>query len=223
MRTNRCYRSVKLPIHSCYPNRMKRLFSYFYGRKPTKLQTDPNHEKMPAPADLLHPLRRSFRPSGAGNRQMRRKTGVRSGRNRRLHVYRERCTGLIHARCRRRRAVHQPRDPSRIPGPPDGGRPQFYRPYDPAAKRYDFELLPWPGSEACYELLAVADPQPKTETHFERLRTEIIPVLQTETAAKKARGVAQATILLGDIVWDSPQLFAGVKAEFASLASPYTA
>lgn len=35
--------------------------------------------------------------------------------------------------------------------------------YDPAAKHYDFELLPWPGSEACYELLAVADPQPKTE------------------------------------------------------------
>ena len=44
--------------------------------------------------------------------------------------------------------------------------------------------------------------------------------MQTETAAKKARGIAQATILLGDIVWDSPQLFAGVKAEFASLGIP---
>ena len=104
--------------------------------------------------------------------------------------------------------------------PLEEGVPRFYRPYDPAAKHYDFELLPWPGSEAYYELLAVADPQPKTETHFERLCTEIIPVLQTETAAKKARGIAQATILLGDIVWDSPQLFAGVKAEFASLGIP---
>ena len=104
--------------------------------------------------------------------------------------------------------------------PLEEGVPRFYRPYDPAAKHYDFELLPWPGSDACYELLAVADPQPKTETHFERLCTEIIPVLQTETAAKKARGIAQATILLGDIVWDSPQLFAGVKAEFASLGIP---
>lgn len=110
--------------------------------------------------------------------------------------------------------------PSGYLAPLTDGVPQFYLPYAPGTKRYDFELLPWPGSGDCYELLAVADPQPKTDRHFERLQTEIIPVLQAAAAAKKAQGVNQAVILLGDVVWDSPQLFAGVKREFASLGIP---
>ena len=77
------------------------------------------------------------------------------------------------------------------------GVPQFFLPYTPSAKRFDFELQAWPGTAACYELLAIADPQPKTDEHFERLRTEIIPPLQAATAAKKAQGVNQAAILLG--------------------------
>ena len=100
------------------------------------------------------------------------------------------------------------------------GVPQFFLPYTPSAKRFDFELQAWPGTAACYELLAIADPQPKTDEHFERLRTEIIPPLQAATAAKKAQGVDQAAILLGDIVWDSPQLFAKVREQFASLGIP---
>ena len=100
------------------------------------------------------------------------------------------------------------------------GVPQFFLPYTPSAKRFDFELQAWPGTAACYELLAIADPQPKTDEHFERLRTEIIPPLQAATAAKKAQGVDQAVILLGDIVWDSPQLFAKIREQFASLGIP---
>ena len=86
------------------------------------------------------------------------------------------------------------------------GVPQFFLPYTPSAKRFDFELQAWPGTAACYELLAIADPQPKTDEHFERLRTEIIPPLQAATAAKKAQGVNQAAILLGDIVNTDAQL-----------------
>lgn len=93
--------------------------------------------------------------------------------------------------------------PSGYLAPLDGGIPQFYRAYDPAAKRYDFELQPWPGSGECYELLAIADPQPKTEEHFRRLRSEVMPALQAATADGKTRGANQAAILLGDIVWDS--------------------
>ena len=100
------------------------------------------------------------------------------------------------------------------------GIPQFFLPYTPSAKRFDFELQAWPGTAACYELLAIADPQPKTDEHFERPRTEIIPPLQAATAAKKAQGVDQAVILLGDIVWDSPQLFAKIREQFASLGIP---
>ena len=40
--------------------------------------------------------------------------------------------------------------PSGYLAPLEGGIPQFYRTYDPAAKRYDFELQPWPGSGECY-------------------------------------------------------------------------
>lgn len=110
--------------------------------------------------------------------------------------------------------------PSGYIAPTEGGVPQFYRPYAPATKRYDFCLQPWPATGEVYELLAIADPQPKTETHFERLCTEIIPFLQAQTAAGKAQGVQQAAILLGDIVWDSPELFTRVKAQFASLGIP---
>ena len=110
--------------------------------------------------------------------------------------------------------------PSGYLAPLDGGIPQFYRAYDPAAKRYDFELQPWPGSGECYELLAIADPQPKTEEHFRRLRSEVMPALQAATDNGRTRGSNQAAIVLGDIVWDSPELFAGVKAEFAGLGVP---
>jgi calcineurin-like phosphoesterase len=104
--------------------------------------------------------------------------------------------------------------------PFEQGVPQFYRVYTPSAKRFDFELQPWPGTSECYELLAIADPQPKTDKHFDRLRTEIIPVLQERVSNKKAEGVNQAAILLGDVVWDSPNLFEGVKEQFASLGIP---
>lgn len=110
--------------------------------------------------------------------------------------------------------------PSGYLAPLEGGIPQFYRTYDPAAKRYDFELQPWPGSGECYELLAIADPQPKTEEHFRRLRSEVMPALQAATDNGRTRGANQAAIVLGDIVWDSPELFAGVKAEFAKLGVP---
>lgn len=110
--------------------------------------------------------------------------------------------------------------PSGYLAPTEQGIPQFFRPYTPTAKRFDFELEPWPATGEVYELLAIADPQPKTEKHFDRLCTEIIPVLQAHTAVGRERGTAQAALLLGDIVWDSPELFTAVKAQFASLGIP---
>ncbi len=100
------------------------------------------------------------------------------------------------------------------------GMPRFWQPYSPKTKRYDFSLNLWPGSGECYEMLAVADPQPKTDKHFDRLRDEIMPVLKRRVEEKKAQGVHQAAIVLGDVVWDSPNLFAGVKKQFAALGIP---
>ena len=107
--------------------------------------------------------------------------------------------------------------PSGYLAPMEQDIPQFFRPYAASTKRYDFELRPWPATGEVYELLAIGDPQPKTAAHFDRLRTEIIPELRRATALGKQRGTAQAALLLGDIVWDSPELFAGVREQFASL------
>ena len=110
--------------------------------------------------------------------------------------------------------------PSGYLAPMEQDIPQFFRPYAASTKRYDFELRPWPATGEVYELLAIGDPQPKTAAHFDRLQTEIIPELQRATALGKQRGTAQAALLLGDIVWDSPELFAGVREQFASLGIP---
>lgn len=110
--------------------------------------------------------------------------------------------------------------PSGYAAPQAQGVPAFYRPYSPKTGQYDFRLQRWPASIGDYELLAVADPQPKTDEHLERLRTEIMPRLQECTAAGKRTGTPQAMLILGDIVWDSPHLMGDVKAQFASLGIP---
>ena len=74
------------------------------------------------------------------------------------------------------------------------GIPQFFLPYTPSTKSFDFALQAWPGTAACYELLAIADPQPKTDEHFERLRTEIIPPPPAIASVKEARNTPTATI-----------------------------
>ncbi len=110
--------------------------------------------------------------------------------------------------------------PAGYVAPLEGGIPRFWQPYAPKTKHYDFRLNRWPESTGFYELLAIADPQPKSDTHFERLRTEIIPPLQAETAAKTTAGTPQAALILGDIVWDSPQLMGKVKEQLALLSIP---
>lgn len=107
--------------------------------------------------------------------------------------------------------------PSGYIAPSDEGFPRFYRAVEERTSRYDFELLRWEAPAAGYELLAIADPQPKTEAHFERLSTEIIPVLKSRCALAAAEATPQAALILGDIVWDSPQLMAGVKRLFGEL------
>ena len=112
------------------------------------------------------------------------------------------------------------RTPSGYVAPSDAGIPQFFLPCTPERKRYDFLLERWSESTGRYELLAIADPQPKTEAHFERLRTEIIPPLRAATADGAQRGMPQAALILGDIVWDAPELMDPVKRQFASLEIP---
>ncbi len=97
------------------------------------------------------------------------------------------------------------------------GTPQFYLPADRKTKSYDFELNAFPSD---YTLLAIGDPQPKTKKHFERLQKEITPELQSAVARLEASGEAVAAIVLGDIVWDSPELFGDVRSELGRIGVP---
>lgn len=101
--------------------------------------------------------------------------------------------------------------------PAEEGFPCFYKPLNKKTQQADFELQRWDTSRNGYELLAIADPQPKTAGHFERLSSEIIPILKT--AADTAR-IPQAALLLGDIVWDAPELMHSVKSLFGTLGIP---
>ncbi len=103
--------------------------------------------------------------------------------------------------------------------PPLAGFPKFYLPVDKKTKNYDFTLKAWPASADGYEMLAIADPQPKTDEHFARMQREVMPPLKAHIAAA-APGTVQAAVILGDIVWDSPALFPAVKEEFAKLGIP---
>ncbi len=110
--------------------------------------------------------------------------------------------------------------PAGYVAPAEEGFPRFYRAVEERTSRYDFELLRWEAPTAGYELLAIADPQPKSRNHFERLEQEIIPILNKRCARAAAAGRPQAALILGDIVWDSPELMAGVKGLFGQLGIP---
>lgn len=109
--------------------------------------------------------------------------------------------------------------PSGWLAPCEEGFPRYWQVIDPRTKRYDFRLTEWAASAEGYDMMAIADPQPKTYEQFERLQREIMPPLREHIGeADKSR--ARAAIILGDIVWDSPQLFDAVKAEFGTLGIP---
>lgn len=110
--------------------------------------------------------------------------------------------------------------PAGYVAPAEEGFPRFYRAVEERTSRYDFELLRWETPAAGYELLAIADPQPKSRKHFERLEQEIIPILIKRCARAAAADRPQAALILGDIVWDSPELMAGVKGLFGRLGIP---
>ena len=108
---------------------------------------------------------------------MRRQAARRSRRDGRLHLCAKRRAGGAFALDADDEALFiSVVTPAGYIAPLKEGVPQFYLPYTPSAKRFDFELQAWPGTAACYELLAIADPQPKTDEHFERLRTEFYRV-----------------------------------------------
>lgn len=96
------------------------------------------------------------------------------------------------------------------------GSPRFYLPVD-GRECYDFELQPMKGG---YTLLAVGDPQPKTNRQFKRLVDEVVPEWKKMAADIRTSGGSPVMLVLGDIVWDSPQLAEPMRKLFAELDMP---
>lgn len=106
--------------------------------------------------------------------------------------------------------------PSGYVAPYADGTPRFYLPADGRAA-YEFEFRPAPGP---FTLLAVGDPQPKTAKHMKRLEREVVPDWQQTIAGVRAAGGQPAMLVLGDVVWDAPELAVRMRELFAGLAIP---
>lgn len=100
-----------------------------------------------------------------------------------------------------------------------GGSPVFYKKVT-EAKRYDFELLKaQEGND--YTLLAVSDPQMKTEKHFRKFSGLPLEDVKKNAALYSSRH-ATAGLLLGDIGWDSISLINPlVKSAMSGVCVPF--
>jgi len=106
--------------------------------------------------------------------------------------------------------------PSGHVAPYDSGSPRFYLPVD-GRESYDFELQPMKDG---YTLLAVGDPQPKTNEQFKRLVREVVPEWKKQAAGIRTSGGSPVMLVLGDVVWDSPRLAGPMRELFAGLDMP---
>ncbi len=91
--------------------------------------------------------------------------------------------------------------PSGYCAPRLNGHPQIYIALDPKTKRYDFTLKSFAGSDKEFDLVAIGDPQPKTSEHLSKFEKTFIPKLRQSIDPTHP----QIAIMLGDIVWDSPE------------------
>lgn len=106
--------------------------------------------------------------------------------------------------------------PSGYVAPHADGTPRFYLPTD-GRECYEFTFEPAPGP---FTLLAVGDPQPKTAKHMKRLRAEVLPDWEQTVADVRAAGGQPAMLVLGDVVWDAPELAVKMRELFAGLGIP---
>ncbi|MDR1983652.1 MAG: calcineurin-like phosphoesterase C-terminal domain-containing protein [Prevotellaceae bacterium] len=102
----------------------------------------------------------------------------------------------------------------------DSGTPVFYKKFDVKIKKYDFDLIKW-GNTENYTLVAIADPQPKTDEHFDEYKTQIFPdIKNTIEEYGKNTHTTVAGIMLGDIVWDAFNLFEPIKKLNSTVKAP---
>lgn len=99
--------------------------------------------------------------------------------------------------------------------------PQFYIPVERDRRSYDFDLITFGSECADWTVFAIGDPQTKTAEQLQRLEAELLP--KVKEGVDRCGCDTKFVILLGDITWDSPSLFAPNRKAFARLGIPYYA
>ena len=79
------------------------------------------------------------------------------------------------------------------------------------ADRHDFVLKPLAAPETDFTLLCIADPQCASTADISRYVNETIPDIEATVETFKAKGRAVYGITLGDIVFDTPDLWSNMK------------
>ena len=88
------------------------------------------------------------------------------------------------------------------------------------ADRHDFVLTPLPAPESDFTLVCIADPQCATTAEISRYVNETIPDVEATVDAYKAKGTPVYGITLGDIVFDTPDLWSNMKESMANRNLP---
>ena len=88
------------------------------------------------------------------------------------------------------------------------------------ADRHDFVLTPLPAPESDFTLVCIADPQCASTADISRYVNETIPDIEATVETFKAKGRAVYGITLGDIVFDTPDLWSNMKESMANRNLP---
>ncbi len=112
-------------------------------------------------------------------------------------------------------------NPSGYSAPFTSGSPKFYEKLTDSTGNIVFDLEKLPFSNDHYALVAIADPQTRTKKHFNRFREQALTDVQESVSAFKREKTNTIGLALGDLVWDSLDLFADYKEAMASLGIPF--
>lgn len=88
------------------------------------------------------------------------------------------------------------------------------------ADRHDFVLTPLPAAESDFTLVCIADPQCLTTDEISRYVNETIPDIEATVEGYKIKGKSVYGITLGDIVFDTPDLWSNMKEAMANRNLP---
>ena len=108
--------------------------------------------------------------------------------------------------------------PGGYTAPFDGGNPVFYLPAE-GQKKFDFQLVRTSDSKD-YDIVAIADPQTLHKKHFAKFERTGLPDLYNTVENCKAENPTVG-ITLGDICWDSMEMYPAYRKAIAKTGIPF--